>query len=379
MTRKISYLFVILYLSSCSVGTLENKNHSGDWTVIQSTKSIKVNEKLNFSLKKIDSFAYSFSGRWFFVNDRIILFDNLYKLVTIFDLSGMLLNQYSGINVSELQNMWSRPYSILPFDSGYASIFGRSIAYLDSTFRVKKISDIYFEGSLNNLSMLEIPDSENMNIYELNERNRNYFFTSNKEILVSLESEAPLFNAYNSISYYNTAKSFGKINLKKKNLTPVPIEKSRLYKDTCCLTFQDGAFVTGNDKMYFVQFAADTLIYLYNQKFEKQYAFGVAGNFIFNKVINNGLEVAFDYDKYLNIEQRANVFEGIFYLNDGHIGRIINNRTEKKKWVQLYKGNQLDREFEIPQKFSFIGVNENKIYFIYENELLKNIELCIVR
>lgn len=379
MTRNIKIILFTIYIFSCKNRTSDHKYYLDDWRIINSIKQGKVNEKFSLSLKKIDAFTYSFSGRWFIVKDRIILFDDLYRLITVFNFDGVLFNQYGGLNVSELQDVWTRPYSILPYDTGYVSIFDRSVAFLDREFRVKKINSLNFEGNKNSLSMLELPDPENMNAYELNERNRNFFHINNKEILVSLESEAPLFNPYNTESYYRMARSFGLVNLNNKSLSPVPIGKSKVYNDTCCLTFQDGNYITGNDKMYFVQFAADTLIYVYNQNFEKEYAFGVKGKFILNQVINNGLEVAFDYDKYLNIEQNANVFENIFNLKNGYVGRILNNRTEKKKWIQLFIENQLDRQFEIPSKFSFIGVYENAIYFVCQNELKKSIDLCIIR
>ena len=373
---KILFLFSLYSCSDVKDTVISN---SDNWRVVKKVKSTKVNEASSLIQKKINPFLYSFSGRWFFVNNNIILFDDLFKLVTVFDVEGNVLNQYGGINISKLQDLWERPYSIVSSDSGFISIFGRSVAYLDRSFRVKKIIDLRFNGNQNNLSMLEIPDPDNMNIYELNERNRNYYYTSNNEILVSLESEAPLFNPYNSNSYYKMARSFGKINLKESTVSPLPIIKSRMYKDTCCLTFQDASYITGDDKKYYVQFAADTLIYVYNQNFKPDYAFGSKGKYIPNRIMNDGLDVAFEYEKYVKAEKMANVFEGVFNLENGQVGRIINNRTENTKWIQLYKENELDRQFVIPNTFSFIGVFKNIVYFIRENENEKSIELCTVK
>ena len=95
--------------------------------------------------------------------------------------------------------------------------------------------------------------------------------------------------------------------------------------------------------------------------------------------MNDGLDVAFEYEKYVKAEKTANVFEGVFNLENGQVGRIINNRTENTKWIQLYKENELDRQFVIPNTFSFIGVFKNIVYFIRENENEKSIELCIVK
>lgn len=128
-----------------------------------------------------------------------------------------------------------------------------------------------------------------------------------------------------------------------------------------------------------MQFAADTLIYVYNQNFKPDYAFGSKGKYIPNRIMNDGLDVAFEYEKYVKAEKKANVFEGVFNLENGQVGRIINNRTENTKWIQLYKENELDRQFEIPNTFSFIGVFKNIVYFIRENENEKNIELCTVK
>ena len=225
--------------------------------------------------------------------------------------------------------------------------------------------------------MLSVPNANNMTAYELNERYKNFYQISKNEIIVSIESEAPSFNPYNTIQYFLKSRPFGVFNVEKGTLAPVPITRSSLYKDKCCLTVQDASYFVKKDSLFYIQFAADSLIYVYNKDFIQKYAFGNSGKFLQNKIYNDGLDIAFDQEKYLTLEKKANSIEALFIFKNEFICRIINNNSSKEKYLQIYKGVNLIYEKEIPFTFKFIGtINTSIVGLVYDNE--NKIKICIL-
>jgi hypothetical protein len=223
--------------------------------------------------------------------------------------------------------------------------------------------------------MLAIPNANNMTVYELNERNKNSFQISDDEIVVSIESEAPSFNPYNTLLYFKKARPFGIINISNATISPMPITRSSMYKDSCCLTVQDASYFVKKDSLYYIQFAADSLMYVYNKDFIQKYAFGNSGKFLQNKIYNDGLDIAFDQEKYLTLEKRANSIEALFIFKKEFISRIINNNSNKEKYLQIYKGVNLIYEKEIPFNFKFIGTTNTSIVGLVDEN--KN-KICIL-
>jgi len=374
-------IFCILYILGCKNAKKSEADSEKDivWKVKESKKIIDTTLHFVTTTKTIEQFNYSGNGNVFFQDSNIIVHDNLFGITTILSTRGKIIKQFGGLDTSENHhNTWTLPYSITKYSNGYASIFQRSIAYLDSTFGITTIKNIKFRGKENLTSILDIPSPNNMTAYELNERAKNYCQISESEIVVSVESEAPSFNPYNSLEYFKKARSFGLVNLKKGSLSAIPITRSSVYKDTCCLSVQDGSFFVKKDSTFYIQFAADSLIYVYNQKYIPLYAYGVSGNFNPNRIYNNGLEIAFDDEKYKQLEEQANVIESLFLFEKDMIGRIANNRSTKKKYLQVFKDADLINETEIPADFNFIGVMNSSIIGILKGKE-NHLKLCIIK
>jgi hypothetical protein len=223
--------------------------------------------------------------------------------------------------------------------------------------------------------MLSVPNANNMTAYELNERYKSFYQISENEIIVSIESEAPSFNPYNTLQYFLKSRPFGIFNIEKGTLAPIPITRSSLYKNKCCLTVQDASYFVKKDSLFYIQFAADSLIYVYNKDFIQKYAFGISGKFLQNKIYNDGLDIAFDQEKYLNLEKKANSIEALFIFKKEFICRIINNNSSKEKYLQIYKGVNLIYEKEIPFNFKFIGTTNTSIVGLVDEN--KN-KICIL-
>lgn len=364
---------------SCGASSDNKMEDDFEWAVKQS--SLQLNAKHPFHMNKIEleKFIYSYDGNWICSDSSVLLYDNLFRTVSEISLNGSLIKQWGGIDTLEKKNNWWLPYTLAKYDSGYTSVFLRSIAYLDHSFKVKEIKDIKFEGKASLLSMLDEPDPFNMNAYELNERNSHFLQISKDEFLVSLESEAPAFNTYNSSAYYKKALSFGLVNVTKSTLVGVPIRKSKVYQKVCCLSVQDASYIIKKEGEYHVQFAADTLIYVYDRNFKPMFAYGLRGVFKQNFIPNNGLDIAFEEDKYQSLQNKANTIDGLFLVGEKYIGRLIHNRTEKKKYVQIFSNLDLTAEFEVPTTFQYIGVIKGKIIgIITQDENNEKIEICII-
>lgn len=369
----LTSIFTIL-ITGCVFYNNAEKQDEREWDII---KSNKLNDKIiNFkqSTILISEFNNSGNNNYFLIDSNIIIYDNLFHTITMFDYFGKIIKQNGGIEENKYYKNFTRPYTFSNYSNGYISIFGREYALFNNNLEIKSINKIKFLGGEKLKSILSVPDANNMTVYELNERHKNFYQISKNEIIVSIESEAPSFNPYNSILYFKKSKPFGLLNVQNGTLAPVPITRSTLYKDSCCLTVQDASYFVKKDSLFYVQFAADSLIYVYNENFIQKYAFGLLGKFLQNKIYNNGLEIAFDQEKYLNLEKKANSIEHLFLLNNEFICRIINNNSTSKKYLQIYQDVNLISEKEIPFAFIYIGTHKNIIVgIINDKENQKNI------
>jgi len=367
--RILFTTIILIQLTSCGIEKNIVPDNEVEWYiekgVIKDYKTLKFKQSLN----SLQDFNNSGNNNYFIIDSNIIVYDNLFHTITIFDYSGKIIKQNGGIEKIIDYNKFTRPYSFSNYSNGYVSIFGREYTLLSNDLEIKSINKIKFLGGEKLKSMLSVPNPNNMTAYELNERYKSFYQISENEIIVSIESEAPSFNPYNTLQYFLKSRPFGIFNIEKGTLAPVPITRSSLYKDKCCLTVQDASYIVKKDSLFYIQFAADSLIYVYNKDFKQKYAFGNSGKFLQNKIYNDGLDIAFDQEKYLNLEKKANSIEALFIFKKEFICRIINNNSSKEKYLQIYKGVNLIYEKEIPFTFKFIGIiNSSIVGLVYDNE-----------
>lgn len=376
--RILFTTIILIQLTSCGIEKNIVPHNEGEWYiekgVIKDDKTLKFKQSLN----SLQDFNNSGNNNYFLIDSNIIVYDNLFHTITIFDYSGKIIKQNGGIEKTIDYNKFTRPYSFSNYSNGYVSIFGREYTLLSNDLEIKSINKIKFLGGEKLKSMLSVPNPNNMTAYELNERYKSFYQISENEIIVSIESEAPSFNPYNTLQYFLKSRPFGIFNIEKGTLAPVPITRSSLYKDKCCLTVQDASYIVKKDSLFYIQFAADSLIYVYNKDFIQKYAFGNSGKFLQNKIYNDGLDIAFDQEKYLTIEKKANSIEALFIFKKEFICRIINNNSSKEKYLQIYKGVNLIYEKEIPFTFKYIGTYTNKIVGIINNNENKK-DICILK
>jgi hypothetical protein len=376
--RILFTTIILIQLTSCGIEKNIVPHNEGEWYiekgVIKDDKTLKFKQSLN----SLQDFNNSGNNNYFLIDSNIIVYDNLFHTITIFDYSGKIIKQNGGIEKTIDYNKFTRPYSFSNYSNGYVSIFGREYTLLSNELEIKSINKIKFLGGEKLKSMLSVPNPNNMTAYELNERYKSFYQISENEIIVSIESEAPSFNPYNTLQYFLKSRPFGIFNIEKGTLAPVPITRSSLYKDKCCLTVQDASYIVKKDSLFYIQFAADSLIYVYNKDFIQKYAFGNSGKFLQNKIYNDGLDIAFDQEKYLTIEKKANSIEALFIFKKEFICRIINNNSSKEKYLQIYKGVNLIYEKEIPFTFKYIGTYTNKIVGIINNNENKK-DICILK
>ena len=376
--RILFTTIILIQLTSCGIEKNIVPHNEGEWYiekgVIKDDKTLKFKQSLN----SLQDFNNSGNNNYFLIDSNIIVYDNLFHTITIFDYSGKIIKQNGGIEKTIDYNKFTRPYSFSNYSNGYVSIFGREYTLLSNELEIKSINKIKFLGGEKLKSMLSVPNPNNMTAYELNERYKSFYQISENEIIVSIESEAPSFNPYNTLQYFLKSRPFGIFNIEKGTLAPVPITRSSLYKDKCCLTVQDASYIVKKDSLFYIQFAADSLIYVYNKDFIQKYAFGNSIKFLQNKIYNDGLDIAFDQEKYLTIEKKANSIEALFIFKKEFICRIINNNSSKEKYLQIYKGVNLIYEKEIPFTFKYIGTYTNKIVGIINNNENKK-DICILK
>jgi hypothetical protein len=373
----LTYSFFMIQLYSCISENNETTSQT-NWKIENS--NIKIDKAIHFKKISLQLPEYNTSGNnnIFIIDSNFIIYDNLFHTATMISNEGKILIQNGGLEKSMDYSRFTLPYSFLQYHDGYVSVFGRKLSVLQNNFEIKEIKKLDFVGKENLSSMLAIPNANNMTVYELNERNKNSFQISDDEIVVSIESEAPSFNPYNTLLYFKKARPFGIINISNATISPMPITRSSMYKDSCCLTVQDASYFVKKDSLYYIQFAADSLMYVYNKDFIQKYAFGNSGKFLQNKIYNDGLDIAFDQEKYLTLEKRANSIEALFIFKKEFISRIINNNSNKEKYLQIYKGVNLIYEKEIPFNFKYLGTYNNSIVgIINENDNQKKI--CILK
>ena len=377
LERIILTGILLIQMTSCEFENKIETHNENEWVMVKSNIKNDKTLKLKKSIILLSEYNNSGNHNYFLTDSNIIIYDNLFHIITMFDYSGSIIKQNGGIEKTKNYEKFTRPYSFSHYSNGYVSIFGREYALFNNNLEIKSINKIKFLGGEKLKSMLSVPNANNMTAYELNERYKNFYQISKNEIILSIESEAPSFNPYNTIQYFLKSRPFGVFNVEKGTLAPVPITRSSLYKNKCCLTVQDASYFIKKDSLIYIQFAADTLIYVYNKDYSQKYAFGLKGKFLQNKIYNNGLDIAFDQEKYLNLEKKANSIEALFIFKKEFICRIINNNSSNEKYLQIYKGVNLIYEKEIPFTFKFIGTNNASIVGLLHDNENKN-KICLL-
>lgn len=332
-------------------------------------------KKLEIKLKtKIDtinlSLNFSEKGIYQILNDTIVIVDELYKRIDFFNcISGKNIGSFEYFD--KLRNPIEMNQSIFfdKYNNGYVLMNGRKVTFYNNKMDIDTTIRLKFKKSSLALNLLDFPDPNSMDLYEINYRKRRYT-KLNKFYLVTIESEHPKFNAYESIEYYKTGNCFGVVHLDSRSVYPSKILKSELYSDTCCNAILDWSSATYNKKEeeIHVQFPLDSNIYVYDSKLRKKYKYGIANGKIPKSEIVNSLDIAFDEGLFKELEQKSSGYESIFYISNSNlIVRNFIDHNNKTQYLQIFNENNLILENEISYEYEIFGSNNKYLFAKIKN------------
>jgi hypothetical protein len=378
---KIYIILIIIAISCLYFFKIDNsKNNYKTFHSSNDTKSISVNYFLNYY--DLGSINYSGKGIFSLINGKVYIIDELFKSITILDTAAKVDKRfqfYEEVFNSKNSNLFNQSMFFLPFNNKYFLLNGRKITQFDNNFKIDTTYPIKFFNHSFIRSILDIPSSDNMNIYEINLRNPSFTKIGDK-IIISLESEHPRYNPYISKEYYKYANVFGILDLNKIKLFPTHIVKSDIYNQECCWALGDLSSVTQFGNKIFVQHALDSLIYEYDNDFTITSTFGIMNGLEIVKKSTSSLDIAFDKNMYDTLRDKLSYFDNIFHFtslnNEEILCRSFVINSKKIKYLQLYKNKNLISSIQIPFAFKYFGSLQNKVYGIIESN--SKLKLCVI-
>jgi hypothetical protein len=382
MNKGGVYFIIIIMAISC-LYFFVNYNCKNNYKKIQSVNDTYKNRvKSNLTFHDLEGINYSGNGIFSLIEGKVFIIDELFKSITILDTAAKVEKKYEFYEKlfnSKNSNLFNQSMFFLPYHNKYLLLNGRKVTQFDKNFKIDTTFQIKFFNRSFIRSILDIPSSDNMNIYEINLRNPSFTKVGDK-IILSIESEHPRYNPYISKEYYKTANVFGILDLSTIKLFPTHIVKSDVYNKECCWVLGDFSSVTNIDNKIYVQHGLDTLVYEYNNKFRITSTFGIMNGLMFLNKSTNSLDVAFNKYMYDTLQNKMSYFENIFHFrslsNENILCRVFVINSKKLKYLQLYKNKNLISTIQLPFDFKYFGSLRNKIYgFLQRNNKFK---LCVL-
>lgn len=376
MKTIVSSIIIVFFICSC------NKNESFEdyWArPYKGQKELK-NESVQLDTVSIFIEGSSGIGSWIVSGESILFLDELYSTLTFFDtdykFQKRILGRGEGPN--EIQGRIVK-YALR---GDKLFIMGPSYDY----YEVDMASDVVNRGLLNfgddDIQLHKIinnPKPHYKAIYEVEYSVLNITYLTENEILFSITSSHPEFNAYTSKEFYEESKTLAVLDLSKNRISGIFGKFPPAYLQYNYLPYYAYAhFDRVADNEFVLTYEADSLIYHFDGIDDIAYSFG-----------NQGSNMALNYRSVQGFEDYAGIYKmrpnyGYFtFLHyDKHLDLTFRGYHRgldaPSDGLQIYDGIQLIHDIDVPKGFKVFGSINSKVYGYIQGPDDKNEEEIIL-
>ncbi len=321
----------------------------------------------------------SFQGFLSFDSQRkeILFFDGLFSTVSKFSLDGKHIKTLLGKGDGPQQVRGINNY--LKFNNEHLIFKGYNVYHFNENWERINTTTFIFESKKGLNELENNPKPDEIGIYEIKYFNNNFLLYDANHILFNIETTHPKFNGYfgtTSKAYFESAKVLGVADLNSGKVTKIQGRYSTIYeKFNDIPNFSNWYFDKNNDDIY-LNFEADSLIYVYDKSFNPVKGFGRSG-----KMINTNYRKTKSYDDAMNLDYPDRQKYGYYYSlkcfpKESLIFRcyklgtnqsteninISNPDDENPMRMQIYQNEILIGDVSVPNHFKIVGSDGKYFY-----------------
>lgn len=356
--KWILFFMLCVLVSSCKESYDQNKNFSIPPT---STKCISLND-ISMDTILLENVPISYEIESSINNDKVYLVDRYFTTIYEYTPSGQLIKKYLGKGRAKNETTIGR-IATHTFTEDNLFLLNTSGAhyYYDDNFMLQNLFLVSYEEKYNKNNIYETPTAYTHcygNIVCRSYKNDIFF----NVMLLHLET-----NIINTTSeHLKRSANIFEVDTRKQDLgrlLAVGYPASYSQDTESKVLFSSVYFDIGKDGTFYVTYEADSLIYVYNDKFDMQKCYGMAGSGMdLNYVAIN--DVA-DIKKY-NKKERATkgYYNWIEYVEEQNIlfRSYQKGAASKNDGLQIYNDGVLIGDVEVPKGLKVMGYIEPYYY-----------------
>lgn len=370
MLKKGLIILCIFYFSC--------ENEEKTFTISKTDAEIRIN-KILLDTILISHPNTSFQGFMKFDSSKkeIIYFDELFSTVSRFTLDGKFIESLLGKGDSPKEVQGINNY--LKLGNEHLIFKGYSVYHFNENWERTKKTTLNFESEKSFKELENNPKPEDIGIYEVKYFNNDFLMYDMNHIMFNIETTHPKYNGYlstTSKNYFESAKILGVAELNSGKVTSLQGKCSTIYRNLNNIpNFANWHFDKNNDDIY-LNFEADSLIYVYDKSFNPVKGFGRSG-----KVNNTKYRKTNSYDDAMNLNYSDRQRYGYYYtlkcfpqkslifrcykLGTNQDVENINKDNpddENPMRMQIYLNEILVGDVPVPNHFKIIGTDGKYFY-----------------
>lgn len=374
--QKAVFGFIVFLLASCMY---QHDASDGYDKVLKvaSGRNIKDFQWSIDTLKVNNVLETSAQGFWKIRNDSLYYFDPVLAVVDVYNLRGEFIRRGLGIGrgpgevmeeigmVCKYGDGWllAEVYNIYHFSREFGDKEMKFLFHVDDNIQIKKE-----ELRLN-------PDPENdVELYVPAYDFPQMLHIKSGKVLIKVSCEYP---DYKEMQYYMKSAIVAEYDFTKGTITKLmgrypPCYSARMMSPA----FSNHYFTPYKNEQYLLSFGLDSLIYICDENFVPQKAFGLNGKFVNNEYRKvNMLDKQFESYDMIKERNTKGYFTSIYYCKENDlILRVYKTGVNTKNYeddylycdnssrMQIYKGTDLIGDVPVPQRFEIIDYQSPYFY-----------------
>jgi hypothetical protein len=346
----------------------------------------EISESVDLSIKLDTVFVEpersSQIGSFFLKGDVLFYVDNPYGIVEEFTVEGESL----GIRKRELDGPEELQgiSELIQTNAGFIIRHGWSFYQYDSNWEFIGKSIFQAASTVSYDEMMDNPKGEYTEMYELLHYNPKTVELPDGNLVIKLDVEHPIFNAFISREYYRESRILGKVNPFNGMMIEMLGTRPDSYEQYAYIPFHVMMdYHWAADNSIYVTYEADSTIYVYDPSWKLKETFGAAGiGMKTGYVESKSLDVAFESKYFYHSRKNEGFYKDIFVDEEnGLVFRTYRQGSDRQDLLdetgnpirmQVFLEGKLLVDFSVPGRFRILGkVGDRYVadgYFDEQNE-----------
>jgi len=365
------FVLICILAFACSEPSVTNQElaESGDFSVRLDTVLLEPNQSSQI-------------GSFYLKGDALFYVDKAYGLIEEFTVEG----ESKGIRKRELDGPEELQgvSELIPTKEGFIVRHDWSFYQYDSNWEFIGKSLFQSASTVSYDEMMDNPKGEYMEMYELLHYNPKTVQLPDGHLVIKLDVEHPIFNAFISREYYRESRVLGKVNLFNGMMVEMLGTRPDTYEEYSFIPFHvmlDYHWTADNS--IYVTYEADSMIYVYDRSWKLKETFGAAGIDINTDYLESqNLDVAFESKYFYHSRKNEGFYKDIFVdeenelvfrtYRQGSDSQDLLDETYNPLRMQIFREGKLLGDFSVPGRFRILGkVGDSYVadgYFDEQNE-----------